>query len=189
MPPWPTNLDRARELLIEAGYNPTPGEPGGFSTNIWWNIPNAQREQVAEMTAFILAQLNIDVEIVAIEWAAFLAGTERGEQGMYILGQAPGTGDADNALWGVFHSTSSGAAGNRAFFGDPQVDALLEAARSELDPAQRLALYAEAQEIIRYQSPWVFIAQGAHLFATVHNLEGLVLNPAGLHNWTPVWFS
>ncbi|MCL2376966.1 MAG: ABC transporter substrate-binding protein, partial [Defluviitaleaceae bacterium] len=76
--PFTPNMDRARELLIEAGYNPTPGEPGGFSTSIWWNIPNAQREQQAEIVQHDLAMLNIDVEIISMEWAAYLEGTEQG---------------------------------------------------------------------------------------------------------------
>ena len=189
MPPFPHDIERARELLIEAGYNPTPGEPGGFSTTIWWNIPNAQREQTAEMIAFTLAGLNIDVEIVSMEWAAYLDGTERGEHDIFILGWSPGSIDADNALWPLFHSSSPPAAGNRTFWNNPDLDVLLERGRGALDPNERRAIYAEAQELIRYYAPWIFWAQGETLLAVNPNLEGLTLAPGGVHNWTTVWFS
>jgi peptide/nickel transport system substrate-binding protein len=72
--PFTTNLDRARQLMVEAGY------PDGFKTSIWWNIGNQQREQIATMVQFALAPLGIEVEIVSMEWAAILDATLRGEQ-------------------------------------------------------------------------------------------------------------
>ena len=186
--PFPHDIERARELLREAGYNPTPGEPGGFSTTIWWNIPNPQREMIAEMVQFTLAMLNIDVSIVAMEWAAYLEGTERGEHDMFVLGWVSVTGDPDYSLFPTFHSSNKGPS-NRAWFGHPDLDVLLEAGRAEIDPVRRAQIYADAQYLLRNEAPWVFVSQGETLIATVANLEGFVINPAGHHNWTTVWFS
>lgn len=186
--PFPTSLDRARELLIEAGYNPTPGESGGFSTSIWWNIPNTQRQQIAEMTQFTLAQLNIDVQIESMEWPVYLDRTSNGEQDMFILGWVSVTGDADYGLFPLFHSTMRGPAGNRTFWDTPELDALLEAGRASVDEAERLSIYDEAQRIIRNEAPWVFLQQGELAHAAVANLRGLVLNPADHHSYASVWF-
>ena len=187
--PFPTDMDRARELLREAGYDPTPGAPGGFSTTIWYNIGNPQREQISEMLQFTLGQLNISVEVVGTEWAAYLEGTERGEHDMFILGWVSVTGDADYGLFPTFHSSNFGAGGNRTFWADPQLDALLEQGRSEVDPAARLQIYADAQRIIRDNAPWVFINQGETLVAANPNLRGFEINPAGHHAYAPVWFA
>ena len=187
--PFPHNMDRARELLIEAGYNPTPGEPGGFSTSIWWNIPNTQREMIAEMVAFALAMLNIHVDIVAMEWAAYLDGTAAGDHDMFLLGYVSVTGDPDYSLFPLFHTANWGTPGNRSFSGSPELDALLEAGRSELDPQRRLEIYAEAQYYLRNDAPWVFLHHAETLIASVPNMEGFVINPAGHHNWTNIWFS
>jgi peptide/nickel transport system substrate-binding protein len=186
--PFTTNIDRARELLIEAGYNPNPGEPGGFSTTIWWNIGNTQREQQAEIVQFELARLNIDVEIISMEWAAYLEGTENGEHDMFILGWVAVTGDADYGLFPTFHSSNFGAGGNRTFWSDPELDVLLERGRSETDPTTRMQIYAEAQQIVRDNAPWIFVNQGETLIATSANLQGFVINPAGHHAYAPVWF-
>ena len=186
--PFDFNLARAAELLREAGYNPTPGEPGGFSTTIWWNIPNAQREQTAEMVAFTLAMLNIEVEVIGMEWAAYLEGTENAEHDMFILGWVSVTGDPDYSLFPTLHSSNFGP-GNRTFWGTPELDALLEAGRSEVDPVARAAIYAEAQYLIRNEAPWVFLNWAQTLIATSANLEGFVINPNGRHNWSTAWFS
>jgi len=187
--PFPTNMDRARELLIEAGYDPTPGSPGGFSTTLWYNLGNTQREQIAEMVQFTLAQLNINVQIVGMEWAEYLEGTERAEHDMFILGWVAVTGDADYGLYPLFHSSNFGPGGNRTFWFYPPLDALLEQGRSEVDPAERLRIYAEAQLIIRNNAPWVFLNQGETLVAANPNLRGFVINPAGHHAYAPVWFA
>ena len=185
--PFTPNMDRARELLIEAGYNPTPGEPGGFSTTIWWNIPNAQREQQAEIVQHDLAMLNIDVEIISMEWAAYLEGTEQGLHDMFILGWTGITGDPDYALFPTFHSSGIGPS-NRTHWSDPELDRLLEAGRSELDPVVRMEIYREAQQIIRDNAPWIFVNQSETVIATSPNLQGFVINPAGHHAYAPVWF-
>jgi len=186
--PFTPNMDRARELLIEAGYNPTPGEAGGFSTSIWWNIGNPQREQIAEIVQHDLALLNIQVEIIAMEWAAYLEGTENGEHDMFVLGWVSVTGDADYGLFPTFHSTNFGAAGNRTFWADPELDRLLEQGRSETDPAVRMQIYADAQAIIRNHAPWIFVLQGETVIAANPRLQGFVINPAGHHAYAPVWF-
>ena len=181
--PFETSLDKARELLEEAGYNTTPGEAGGFSTTIWFNDNNPQRGQIAEMLQFTLAQLNIDVEVIGVEWGEYLSGTAAGEHDMFILGWVGVTGDADYSLFPLFHTSLFGDAGNRTFWGTPELDELLERGRSEVDPAVRLEIYAEAQRIIRDEAPWVFLNQTEMAIAANPNLRGIhpILHPLLQH--------
>jgi peptide/nickel transport system substrate-binding protein len=177
-----TNMDKARELLAQAGY------ADGFSTSILWNIPNAQRQQVSEMVQFQLAQLNIDVEIISMEWAQVLDHTADGLHDMFIMGWVTVTGDPDYGLFPLFHSTVRGAGGNRTFWDTPELDALLEAGRSETDTVRRAAIYAEVQQIIRDEAPWVFLWQGEAHAAVNPRMRGFTLNPAEHHAYTGVWF-
>jgi len=186
--PFDTSIDRARELLEEAGYNTNPGEDGGFSTSIWYNDNNAQRGQIAEMLQFTLAQLNIDVEVIGVEWGQYLADTAAGEHDMFILGWVGVTGDADYSLFPLFHTSLFGDAGNRTFWGTPELDELLERGRSEVDPAVRLEIYAEAQEIVRNEAPWVFLNQTEMAIAANPNLRNFVINPALHHSYAPIFF-
>ena len=186
--PFTTSLDRARELLEEAGYNTTPGEAGGFSTTIWYNDNNPQRGQISEMLQFTLAQLNIDVDVIGVEWGQYLADTAAGEHDMFILGWVGVTGDADYSLFPLFHTSLFGDAGNRTFWGTPELDELLERGRSETDPAVRLEIYAQAQRIVRDEAPWVFLNQTEIAIAANPNLRGFALNPAMHYSYAPVYF-
>jgi peptide/nickel transport system substrate-binding protein len=174
---YPYNPDRARELLAEAGY------ADGFSTTFWFNIPNPVREDIAELVQAQLRNVNIDVDLVSMEFATYLERTSAGEHDMFILGWGTMTGDADYGLYALFHSSAFGAPGNRAFFDDPRVDDLLDRGRAETNPEQRLAIYAEVQRIISDEAPWLFVNQDETLMATNPRLRGFEINPAGQH-----WF-
>ncbi|MCL2234884.1 MAG: ABC transporter substrate-binding protein [Defluviitaleaceae bacterium] len=180
---YPVNLDRARELLAEAGY------PNGFDTNIWWNIGNGQREQVAEMVQFALSQIGINVEIHAMEWPVILERSANAEHDLFIMGWSTVTGDPDYGLFPLFHSSNFGAAGNRTFWATPELDALLEAGRFAVDDQERLDIYREAQIMIRDQAPWVFLHQSETLEAVSHDLRGYQINPAGHFNLATIWFA
>jgi peptide/nickel transport system substrate-binding protein len=175
------NLDRSRELLAEAGY------PNGFSTTIWWNTGNPQRQTVAEIVAASLREINIDVEVQAHEWSAILSATERGEHDMFIMGWVSVTGDADYGLYPLFHSSMHGP-NNRSFFSYEPLDELLDAGRQSVVPEERLQIYHDAQQIVRDQAPWIFLRQGEEIVVTAINLAGFVINPGGHHNYTNVFF-
>ena len=179
-PAFDVNLDRARELLAEAGY------PDGFDTTIWWNSPNAQRQQVSEMVQFDLARIGINVSIETMDWPAYLAGADAGEHDMMIIGWTAVTGDADYVMFPLFHSSSYGSAGNRAFWSTPELDALIEAGRAETNPAERQRIYAEAQAIIRAEAPLILLRHPEQLVAINPNVENFVPNPAMAHNWARV---
>ncbi|MCL1948587.1 MAG: hypothetical protein FWF59_02495, partial [Turicibacter sp.] len=86
-----------------------------------------------------------------------------------------------------FHTDSRGAGGNRAFYSNPEVDRLLEAARREQNSVLREQFYHEAQEIIVADAPWVFLNIGEVLIGTQNNVAGLH-NLAGRINFGEVYF-
>ena len=175
--PFAYDPPRARQLLAEAGY------PNGFSTVIVTN-DNPQRVDTAEIVQNMLRQVGINVEVRIMEWGAYLDLTARGEQEMYILGWVSVTGDPDYGLHAVFHSDNFGAAGNRSFYRNAEVDRLLDAGRRETNLPRREQLYFDAQQIIRDEAPWIFKWTGEDLHAAVNNLRGFVIHPAGHH---PLW--
>ena len=182
-PPFDTNLDRARELLEEAGF------ADGFETNIWWNAGNPQRETIAQMMQFALAPLGIDVTIETLEWGDYLQRSGEGrEHDMLILGWITVTGDGDYGLFPLFHSDNFGMPGNRGFLYSPELDALLLAGREELSEAGRLAIYAEALAYLRQNAPIVMLRSGEALVAVNPNLRNVVLNPTLSHNWGTAYF-
>jgi peptide/nickel transport system substrate-binding protein len=175
------NEARARELLAEAGY------PDGFNSTIWFNTGNTMRQDVAEMVAAALRPIGIELEVQGLEWSDYLARTEIGEHDMFILGWTTVTGDADYGLHPLFHSTMHGP-NNRSRFTYYPLDELLDRGRAETDPAIRLEIYYEAQQMIRDQAPQIFLRQGQEAMAINPAMRNMVINPAGHHYYGRVWF-
>jgi len=179
--PFEYNPARARQLLAEAGF------PNGFSTSIILN-ETAQRIDTAEIVQNMLRQVGVNVDVRIIEWAAYLDMTARGEHEMYILGWVTVTGDPDYGLHATFHSSNFGAPGNRSFYRNAEVDRLLDSGRRETNLTQRAQFYAQAQQIIRDEAPWIFLWTGEDLHAARNNLRGFKIHPAGHHELWTVYF-
>ncbi|MCL1992640.1 MAG: ABC transporter substrate-binding protein [Spirochaetes bacterium] len=177
--PFPFNQDRARELLAEAGV------PDGFSTTFFTNQGNAPNMDVAEITQNMLGAVGIDVSVQILEWATFLGASNNGEPDMIVISWNPTTGDPDQGLFPTFHSSTHGAGGNRAFFSNPEVDALLQAGRMATDPVERANIYYQIQQIIRDESPWVFLAAATEAVGVRNNVQGFRVAPNLRHKfWT-----
>ena len=85
---------------------------------------------------------------------AFTA-TKKGENfpwGMFIMGQGPGTLDADG-MRRYYSIEGETNANNYGWYENEEVDRLLKEAAAELDEAKRLALYDRIQEIVWLEDP------------------------------------
>ena len=172
--PYPHALERARELLAEAGYE------GGFSTTLW-TPNNPQYMQIAEIVQAQLADIGVNVAIHVLEWGSYIAETAAGHHDMLILGWGTATGDADYGLYAPFHSSRFGAQGNRTFYANERVDQLLERGQRTANVQERLAAYLEAQEIIRDEAPWLFLVVPIEVTGLAADLSGFEPHPAGNH--------
>ena len=173
------NIERARELMAEAGL------ADGFTTSIWTNEGNPMRAEAATMIQHMLLALNIEASIHIYEWATLLPATAAGEHDMSIMGWVSVTGDPDYGLYPVFHSNNHGDAGNRNHFTNARVDELLILGRTNTDPDVRYEIYAEVQQIIMDELALLPMWQGANLHATVANVGGFNVSPAGIPSlWT-----
>ena len=174
----PQDIDRARELMAEAGY------ADGFETDVWLNEGNAMRADAATMIQAQLRALNIETTINIYEWATLLPATQDGEHEMSIMGWTTATGDPDYGLYPLYHSDAIGGGDNRTFTDDPRVDELLERGRSETNEAERMRIYGELQEVLMEILPIVPLWQSAELHATRDNIHGFSVTPCGKQ---PLW--
>ena len=80
-----------------------------------------------------------------------------------------GRTDPDGYLYRTFHS---GGSTNVFNYADAQVDEWLEAGRSEVDPSEREAIYAQLQEKLACEGPIAHLAYGDLYTATTEGVEG-----------------
>ena len=174
---YPYDLDRARQLLREAGF------PTGLSAV--FHHPTARYIRDAEIAAAVqglLRRVGVNLELRTAEFATYvdLLGKPVNENTvqMYMLGWGTVTGDADYGLYSLFHSSNWAPSPNRSFYKNPQVDSLLERARAALDPAERDRLYRQAMEIIMDDAPWLFLHSESQVTAFRADLQNIRMTPA-----------
>ncbi len=177
------DMDRARELLEEAGHG------DGFDINLMVNDDNPERVDMAVFLQESLADLNINVNVEQVEWGAYLDATANGEHDMFILGWSNSTGDPDNGIAPLFHSDNMGDTGNRSFFDNEELDALLDEGAQVTDDDERQRIYEEAQQILVDEAPAIFVRHGENLNAYNNNVEGIYIDSYNIFDFRETTFT
>jgi peptide/nickel transport system substrate-binding protein len=180
--------DLARQLLVEAGY------PHGFETTLWTMAgPRPYMPQPLRLAQVIQAQLaavGIHAKIVSYEWGTYLDRVHRGHHDLALLGWQADNGDPDNFLFVHFDKSAAvPPAGNISFYRNERVHELLVAGQRTVDPAARVPIYGEAQEIIQRDAPWVPLVHTMELAAIRKNVNGYRLHPTGRVLLSRVWLA
>jgi peptide/nickel transport system substrate-binding protein len=134
---------RARRLLAESGY----GE--GFEITL--DCPNdryVNDQPICIAVAAMLGRVGIKVRVDARPKTIFFQKIERLDTSMYLLGWGGGTTDAQGILDPIVHrpeQRSQKGGYNYGKVGDEQLDALIDAAGSEMNTQKRSQLIADAQ--------------------------------------------
>ncbi len=170
---------RARELLDAAGYP----EINGVRFRL--TMKTSTVESTRLMVAVIQQQLRevgIALDIRSFETATFLADVSRGAFQMYGLRWVGGNQDPD--IFYIFHSSRFPPNGsNRGRYSNPQVDALIDHARREVDPAVRKPLYAEVQRIVAQELPYIDMWYLDNVLVHNKRVRNLKLNSAGNYDF------
>ncbi len=138
-------------------------------------------ERVARFLQGALEQVGLHTELVLAPYPVHRASLSRGEHDMAVFGWVGDTGDPDNFLYVLFSSASTlpGAVQNVAFYREPVVDKLLVQAQLTSDERARSALYADVQDRISADAPWVPLTHSELVVAGRAELEHVVISPTG----------
>lgn len=175
--PYKYDPEKAKQLLAEAGY------PNGFKATLYHPTGRYMMDAaIAEAVQAYLREVGIEVELITMEWAAYLAflrkPVEEATFDMFMLGWGCVTLDADYGLFPLFHTSEWAPRGsNRSFYSHPTVDALLEAARVQSDPEARKKIYAELIAFLWQDAPWLFLHYEEQLNAQRTVVKGLIHHP------------
>lgn len=169
------NPELSKQLLAEAGY------PNGFKTTMICN-DSQSRMEVATAVIAMLADVGVECELQTMEFGSYIDRTSNGEHELAIFGWTTSSGDADYTYYSLEHSSQQGAPGNRSFIADPEVDKLIEDARSSGDEATRKELYKQlAIKLAEYNNN-INILYSALTAGASKNVEGFIMDVNGYHN-------
>ena len=172
------DIERAQELLEEAGHG------DGLDLTIAVNDDNEERVDIAVYLQETLAEIGVNLEIQQLEWGTFLEATGNGEYDLFVSGWVNTTGSSDNAIYPLYHTDNMGLNGNRSFFSNEELDALIDEARSETDADARAEIYTEAQQLIAEEAPVIFVRYGDNLAASIDGVNDVVLTKNGLYDFS-----
>ncbi|MGP4915582.1 ABC transporter substrate-binding protein [Brachybacterium tyrofermentans] len=174
--PYPYDPEKARQLLTEAGL------ADGFSTHVMWAQGVApQARALAESFASYWSEIGVTVELQELEQAQWLDRLLALDWDMDLQNAANATGDADYTL-GRLYTTDA----NRMGYSNPELDEILNAARSTTDQDQRAELYAQACQIIWEDAVGIFPLDPLATYGIRDGVEGLVPAPNNQPDFRPV---
>lgn len=136
------NITKAKELLAEAGY------ANGLSLTLWYSPIKfgATENDIALIIQQSCREAGIDIELKPTEWAVLWDTVTTGGTDMSMSGWMPPYPDPQTNLKELFHG--EGYMAPRAwFYNNTEVNALIDAAQVEVDPAKRALLFEGIQEI------------------------------------------
>jgi peptide/nickel transport system substrate-binding protein len=182
VPTYDHNPEKARALLDAAGYPTVNGVR--FHITMKTSTDENTRLMVAVMQQQ-LREVGIALDIRSFESATFLADVVHGAFQLYGLRWVGGNQDPD--IFYVFHSSRFPPNGaNRGHYSNPQVDALIDEGRRDVDPAARKRAYDELQLLLAEQLPYIDLWYLDNVLVHNKRVRDLELNPAGNYDFLRV---
>jgi peptide/nickel transport system substrate-binding protein len=146
------DLDRARELMAQAGM-----EDGFDLTVIVANAEPPVATSIAQSVQAQLAEININVEIEALEFSNYV---DRWLAGDFAAAVALNGGRIDPYTTYARYWQEGAQFQNVAGYLDDTLDDLMKRGQTETDPDARYEIFAEFQRHLAETSPWIWLYAG-----------------------------
>ena len=157
------DLDKARELLAQAGY------PDGFSMTITAPSNYAQHMDTAQVLIEQLKAVGITAELAPVEWQTWVDDVYRGRNYQStVCGIAADDMTAREMLVRYMSDNRKNFIG----FQDEEYDSVMAQAMASTDDGEQTRLYKRAQEILNEQAASLWIQDMCELAVTSPALDG-----------------
>ena len=174
--PFPYDLERARDLMVKAGY------PGGrdpatgrrLELTLELGAGDSETRELAEVLAAFMEPIGLVVRPSFNNWPSFLKKIEQRRAQMFYLSWVADYPDPENFLQ-LFYGPNATPGANRCNYRNPVFDRLYEEAARLTGADARLACYARMEELVQEDCPWLFL----------HHSLNVVLRHPTLRNYKP----
>lgn len=162
--PYALDLDRARELLAEAGF-----EAGcDLTVDVPTRLPD-EAQQVAGMLREQWAAVGVRLHVVAHDDRPGYAHMVRAKRIHDLCCFDSGPISSYRVLVEKFHSSVRGPWWQG--YTSSEVDALIERAAATTDTDARRAVYREAYRLLAHDAPWLFLYSPDKLWVTSERID------------------
>ena len=170
---YEANCEEARALLAEAGY---PNGEGFPVVEYLYNTGEAHKAVGEALQNMWQTQLNVTVTLNNQEWATFLQTRKNGE---YSIARNGWIADYNDPM-SFLDMWLTGGGNNDAQYSNPTYDAKIAEAKAATDPAQRMQLMHEAENILMKEdwvvNPLYFYTQK---YMLADGIQGMYYTPLG----------
>lgn len=174
--PYHYDVNQAKSELAQAGMTSAT-----FTLLTVSGDPLATQE--AQFLQSELQPTGIKVNIQQETFATLLSDTQTHHFQAAVLGWS-GRPDPDGNMYSWFHT---GGGNNNMQYSNPQVDAMLEAARASSDQATRTQDYQQAEQTIVQDASYVFLYHGISIQASSTKVKNFVVLPTTIMVFTNVY--
>ncbi len=185
--PWPYDLDRARQLLNEAGW--TDSDDDGvrdkdgvaFRFRFMYASESALYNRLARVLKDEAAKVGIDVIPEPLEWSILFSRLKSRQFDANIAGWA---GQIQQDAYHLWHSSQIGNQGsNFVGFSNEKADAIIEKARRTLNETKRSALYHQLHKILHDEQPYTFLFTRPSYRFVDRRFKNVRIRRLGLKYW------
>ena len=174
------DLDRARELLEEAGYGPG-GEP--ITLELTYLSGDADEELVATIMKSNLDEVNIDLQVRGMQWQAqwdqAKSSEEQERQDILVFYWWPDYPDPISWFFSLFR-TEKEPFFNLAYYSNRDLDSMIDEASvvSATDRDEAAQMYEQMQQIVVEDAPAIPLYTQTYQRAMLDEVEGFQDNAA-----------
>lgn len=170
---WGFDPEAALQAIADSSYGSIENLP---PITLTFSDTPRNRTRNEWLAAKFKEVLGIDVKLDPVESTTYTALTKDISTApqTFILGWCADYPDPQNWL-SVYWRT--GAFGQRIGYSNPELDALLERADTELDPEKRAQLYADAQRLLTDGAPVAFMWNNVNAYLVKPWVSGIVKTP------------
>jgi peptide/nickel transport system substrate-binding protein len=153
----------------------------GFEVNFYYNTGNLVRQRIGEIIKTNVEKLNpkFKVNNVGIAFSELLSKADQSRLTMVAGGWVADYPDTDNFIRAFYHSTD-GAFKGRLNYVDPQMDKLIDQAKSTATTAARITLYKSIGRRAYDQMPGILVPAAIGFLTYRDNVKGIA------ENWSPL---
>ncbi|MCR5591649.1 MAG: ABC transporter substrate-binding protein [Lachnospiraceae bacterium] len=174
---YPTDKEKAKELLAKAGYQ------DGFTFSI--TVPSNYQPHVeaAQVVSQQLKDIGVNAEIKLVEWNTWLSDVYAGRQYEATLIGVDASSLTATAMLDRF---VSGADNNFTNYSNAEYDALYEKLYSTPTDAGRTEIYKELQKNLAVNAANIYIQDMAEFVALSDKYEGYVFYPLYVQDFAKI---